>query len=279
MKDKNLIFLAIVIGIFTACEILLDLSEPEYKKNTQNDENLSETLKSTEIEATEIAENAFEEISYEAEFYAESEKVLRNLSHACGIQHLLVEYCCDRYNNGIIPDISIDTSDAGFPIMIEIIYGDNTTVSSGRNITGKINIEISENDTLDALTQKIIFNNCLVDDVNINGESIRIIDTDNRTEKIIATKSNVTFTINESSKYYRTSELKREWISGLDTPLEHHDDEIKVSGVTTITSMDGVSWQRVISEPLVRLADYHNYVQGAIEIIQNKRLLATLKYV
>lgn len=277
MKKNVFILLAIAATIFVACESITNLSDSNTDNSSLTGTALSTDLKSSEVATSETAENALEELSYEAEFYAESEHLLRMLTRTRGLKQILRGQYCERYNNGVAPDISIDTAEEGYPIVITIDYGDSTGITSGRNITGVVTIEITGSDTTDGATRTITLTDCVVDTVTINGELIRTFNGDDST-RIITKSSDVTFTINDTTEYHRTGEYVHEWLSGLDTPMDHRDDEIQVTGTTTITNQDGVTWERTITDPLLKIADCRNYVQGTIDITQDGTVLATIDY-
>ena len=133
MKTK--IFIA-AIGIFTgflSCQKTDDLNQ-----NLTSDE----VLKSTEITMSDIrVEGIAQESGYEADFFSNSEQLLRQFAHLKGRNGRLLEWRQGlRYQMGQCPDVSIDTASTGYPITITLNYGDSTKLQNGRVMSGIITI-------------------------------------------------------------------------------------------------------------------------------------------
>ena len=270
MKRYLIVLFFIAAGIFVACESTNSDAESESVAGVS-------TLKSSDISSSETSTNGLEEIIYEAEFFAESESILRKLTRVRGLKHILRDRHCGRYHNGVAPEISVDTADTGYPIVITIDYGDSTSVSNGRIISGLITIEISAADTVDGATRTVEFADCVVDTVTVNGLYVHKTNSSDTT-KLLTTTSEVNFYINDTIQYDFSSEHMREWISGIDTPLDHRDDETEVTGRATLTNYEGVTWNREITSPLLRIATCRYFVQGTIDISQDGNVVATLDY-
>ena len=139
-------------------------------------------LKSAQIAVNDVAvETALEELNYDADFFSESTKLLRQLAHLRGGRHLLAGIHCDRYMDGKFPDVSVDTSDTetGFPITITIDYGDSTVLHHGTVVSGMVMIELSAPRNVDGATRTITYSDCLIDSIRINGTSTEVFEGDN----------------------------------------------------------------------------------------------------
>ena len=273
MKTQILILVALFSLTLFSCQNFSGLN------NSTVSSSEDAVLKSTEIAANDILiESISDELSYEAEFLASSERYLKELAHVRGGKHLMDGHKGSPYVDGYSPEITIDTADTGYPVVITIDYGDSTVLKNGRVITGLVTIEISAARDTDGATRTITYTNCVIDSVSVDGVSNEVFNGDNETTRTITSGSNITFVLVDGTVIDRVGNHVRNWMAGLDTPLEHDDDVIETTGSTEATTSTGNVWVREIIEPLVRMGDCRHHVQGIVQFSQNGEVLATLNY-
>ena len=237
-------------------------------------------LKSTQIATSDIiVERVCEEADYEAEFFTYSEKLLREISRLTGQHNGLVNTKkLLHYKSGNGPDVAIDTAETGYPITITLDYGDSTELRNGKVLSGIITVEITGDKNTDGAKRVVTYNDFTVDSVSVAGTMTELFTGDNDSTKIISTAGTLVFTLADGSTITRTSEKNREWLSGLDTPLEHDDDVIQVTGKVETTTSAGESFSKTISVALLKNDSCKDYVQGIVQYIQNGTIIAELNY-
>jgi hypothetical protein len=237
-------------------------------------------LKSTEIATSDIlVESICEEADYEAEFFTYSEKLLREISHLTGRNNGLVDSKkLLHYQSGNGPDVAIDSAETGYPITITLDYGDSTILKNGKVLSGIIKIVISGDKNTDDATRTISYSDFTVDSVGVAGTMTELYTGGNDSTKISSTSGTVVFTLADGSTITRTSEKVREWLSGIDTPLEHDDDMVQVTGKVETSTSAGESFSKVITVPLFRTDNCKDYVQGVVQYFQNGTMIAELNY-
>jgi hypothetical protein len=244
--------------------------------------NQNEALeKSATVAINEIQmESTLEEGLYEAGFYSETEKLLRQMTKIQGRHNKLVHGNKGmRYADGTYPDVSLDsTSSVTYPVTITLDYGEGTELKNGKVFAGKIEIVLTAPKGTDGATKTISYLNFSVDSVSVNGT---ITETWSVTESVSKSSSfsgTLDFVLADGSTIKRTEVNTRKWISGLDTPLDHTDDTIEVTGKAEATSSNSESYTKEITTPLVKTGECRNYVQGVVSVIQNGVQLFTLDY-
>lgn len=269
MKTGNLILMSFLMMVFFSC---------------QNDETTTTTdesvLKSGEIVAGDITiESVLSEANYEAELFSQYERLLRSLSKFKHGKHNLFEgKHSNRYADGSFPEISIDTADAGYPITILIDYGDSTVLHHGKVISGTVTVEITAARNTDGAKRIITYNGCKVDSVTITGTETELFTGDNATTRKTTVTTDVNFVLDNGTKLTRKGTSVHEWLEGLATLQEHSDDKIQKTGSLSVSSSDGNEWEKTIKEPLIRLGDCRNYVQGTVDYLLNSEVVAVLDY-
>ena len=269
MKTVNLVLMTILMIVFFSC---------------QNDETTTTTdesvLKSGEIVAGDVTiESVLSEANYEAELFSQSERWLRSLSNFKHGKHNLFEgKHSNRYVEGTFPEVSIDTAEAGYPITILIDYGDSTVLHHGKVISGTVTVEITAARNTDGAKRIITYNGCKVDSVTVTGTETELFTGDNSTTRKTTVTTDVNFILDNGTKLTRKGTSVHEWLEGLATLQEHADDKIQKTGSLSVSSSDGNDWVKTIKEPLIRLGDCHNYVQGTVEYLLNSEVVAVLDY-
>jgi hypothetical protein len=247
MKTRNLILMSFLMIVFFSCQ--------KDETTTTTDET---ALKSGAIVAGDITvESVLSEANYEAELFSQSERWLRALSKfKHGKKNLFEGKHSNRYADGTFPEVSIDTAAAGYPITILIDYGDSTVLHHGKTISGTVSIEITAAKNTDGAKRIITYNGCKIDSVT----------------------TDVSFVLDNGTKLARKGTAVHDWLEGLATQQEHSDDKIQKTGSVSVSSSDGNEWAKTIKDPLIRLGDCRNYVQGTVEYILNSNVVAVLDY-
>ena len=269
MKTRNLILMSFLMIVIFACQ--------KDETTTTTDEI---ALKSGAIVAGDITiESVLSEANYEAELFSQSEKWLRALSvFKHGKKNLFEGKHCDRYADGAFPEVSIDTAEAGYPITILIDYGTGTVLHHGKTISGTVSIEITAARNTDGAKRIITYNGCKIDSVTIKGTQVELFNGDNATTRKNTVTTDVSFELDNGTKLARKGTAAHEWLEGIATQQFHADDKIQKTGSMSVISTDGNEWVKNITEPLIRLGDCRNYVQGTVEYLLNSNVVAVLDY-
>jgi len=238
-------------------------------------------LKSATIATTDVAvQSASVEATFEADFYAGFERILRELSHVKGKKgNLLAGHGGLHYVLGETPVVTIDTAVAGYPITIAIAYGDGIETNHGKVISGTVRITINGDKNTDGSTREITFDKCAIDTIGINGSSIEQFIGDNTTTRKITNNSDVTFTISGGATLVRKGTETSEWLAGIATPEDRDDDKIVITGSTTVqNTTENITYSKTITDGLIKLGDCRDIVAGKVEYSQGAVVIATLDY-
>ena len=237
-------------------------------------------LKSATIAANDVAvENVAQEANFETFYFGGYERMLRELARVKGRKgNLFAGKSNMHYMNGLVPVVSIDTAEAGYPITITIDYGDEMITRHGREISGKVVIELSGPQNTDGTTRNISYIGCKIDSIGIEGTSTETFNGDNTTTRLLTNASNVNFTLPDGTVIVREGNTVREWLQGLNTPLECDDDMVQITGKINVSVSTGDNYVREITEPLIRLGDCRHPVQGIVQYTKNDALIAELNY-
>ena len=164
------------------------------KEDADTLSNSSEiSTKSVQIAANEsVAENAVAESNYEADFYLNAEKAL---TKRFGLGNKWNWMPNMRYKMGQCPDVTIDTTETGYPKTITLNYGDSTVLKNGRVISGIIEIYISAEKHTDGAYREITYDNFKVDTIAIAGTSRSTFIGDNVSTRLSEMTSSLVFYI------------------------------------------------------------------------------------
>jgi hypothetical protein len=270
MKTKFLALIGLVALSFSACE--------KQDQLTTTDE--AALLKSATITVNDVAvETVSQEASYEADFYAQYEHLLRQLAHLKGKKGDLFAGRKDlHYQNGKGPIVSIDTAATGYPIIITIDYRAGTTLHHGRVISGVVKIEISADKNTDGSTRKLTYSNCVIDSIGINGSSLVTFNGDNTSTRKITHANDAIFKLANGTVIERNGNEMHQWLKGLETVADRSDDMIQITGSTSVKSSTGDNYTRAITDPLIRLGSCRHHVQGILKYTQNGEVIAEINF-
>ena len=272
MKTNILALLVIFTFAFFSCSKQDGLNQPTNLSDSQ--------LKSATIAVNDVAiEGVTQEANFETDFYAGYENLLRQLAHIKGGKGMMMEgHNGMHYIAGHSPVVSIDTAASGYPIVITVAYGNNTITKNGREIGGTVKIEISGKSAIDGNTRKISYIGCSIDSMKIEGNSTQTFSSNTRITHKMTTTSDVTFTLANGTVINRVEDSAREWLKGFDTPKEGDAAMIQITGSIQVKSSTGDTYERLITEPLIRLEDCHYPVQGVVQYSKNGSIIGELNY-
>ncbi|MBP7508286.1 MAG: hypothetical protein KA807_10715 [Prolixibacteraceae bacterium] len=272
MKTQNLgIVMILAIGLFScqSDDVITSLTGDDVL-NTK-----SATLASTDV----AAECILGDVDLEADYYTYAQKVLKQVAKLTDNSRKITNsHFMDKFYSGDGPMISIDTAETGYPIIISIDYGDTTVTKHGKVLSGTIILEISGDKNTDGATRKVTYENFFVDSVSLTGSKSEIFNFTADSILVITSSGNIVLTLPDGSTITAATEKQRTWIEGDDTPFEHDDDILQVTGKTEFTTSEGESFVKETLIPLLRTGDCHNFVQGTVRYVQDGAEIAVLDY-
>lgn len=237
--------------------------------------------KSASIAVNEIMmESTVDEGQYEAGFYAETERLLKQTARLKGRQNKLMNWNVNmRYKMGECPNVSIDkTEETQYPVTITLDYGEGTELKNGRTLSGVIVIVISAPRETDGASRTVTFQGYSVDSVTVNGTINETFTGDGTTSRVRTNSSNLTFTLADGTTVERKETRTNEWLTGLDTPLDHSDDTVQITGKVEASNSAGQSYTKEITKPLIKTGECRHPVSGEVTVIQNGTVLFVLDY-
>ncbi len=272
MKTQNLgIVLILAIGLFScqSDDVITSLTGDE-ELNTK-----SATLASADV----TAECVLGDVDLEADYYTYAQKVLRQVAKLTGNSRKITNsHFMDKFYSGNGPAISIDTAETGYPVVISIDYGDSTVTKHGKILSGVIILEILGDKHTDGATRKVTYENFFVDSVGLSGSKSEIFNITADSVLVITSSGNCVLTLPDGSTITAVTEKQRTWIEGDDTPFDHDDDILQVTGKTEFTTSGGESFVKEITAPLLRTGECHNFVKGTVQYVQDGVEIAVLDY-
>jgi len=242
------------------------------------DENQSLILKDAE------SEDADEVTNYEIDFYTSTKHAIKDFGkewknrqrqrHGQGHGMMLG----GRYRGNQCPDITVDSTESGYPKVITMDYGTGTELANGKIISGKIIVNISAPPLTNGATKEITYENYAVDSVQISGNKLITFIGDNATSKIFSSASEILFTFADGNSMTKTSEKLRQWVSGIDTEMDPKDDIIHITGSSSSVRSDGNEMQKTINEALVKTGNCRFIIQGVVTFTKTGDSPAVLNY-
>lgn len=272
MKTTIKTLLVILTFAFFSCQ-KNDVIEPSTDLSASQ-------LKSATLAVNDVAvESVSEEANYETYFYGEYEQMLRGFARMNGSNgNLLSGMGNMHYMNGQAPIVKIDTAAMGYPMTITVDYGKSTENQRGMMMSGKVVIEISDPKNVDGGMRTISYIGCVIDGIGISGTSKETFNGDNMTTRKMTTISDVTYTLADGTTIHRIGNSMKDWMQGLDTPLDRDDDMMQITGTINVTSSNGDTYSRKITDSLIRLGDCNYPVQGKVQYTKNGIEIAMLDY-
>ncbi len=181
-----------------------------------------------------------------------------------------------HYFKGITPNISIVTTNGGFPKTMVLDYGESTVLDNGTVLKGKITMVLSGAPKSWGTTISVTYANYSVDSIGISGTTVKTKTKD--TAPTFSEKSDLTVTLADGTNLHRVAEKTRIWIAGFDTEFNPADDIINITGSVTVSDSKGDSYSRTITKPLVKKGTCKFITQGIIEFKNSNGKFATIDY-
>jgi len=258
--------------------LILALSVIVISCNNDPDINLDEGLseKAATIVEDEVAvDNAEAEAFYEADFYANAQRsIIRmmRLGLRWNWKNIL------RYRIGQCPDVTIDSTEAGYPITITLNYGDGVELNSGRVLSGIIEIVVTAPPKTDGSTKTVTYENFSVDSISVEGVVEFVFFGDNVTTRMHTHSGDLYFTMPDGKIIYREIDKTVEWLSGVETVADMTDDTIRITGSVEVSVSDGNEYSKIITTPLIKVGGCRWFVEGVVEISINGETRIIIDY-
>jgi len=181
-----------------------------------------------------------------------------------------------HYRGGICPDLTLTSTNGGYPRTLTIDYGDSLALANGHVLKGKIIIVISAAPFASGSTRTITYDNFCTDSVCISGSSIKT-----RTKDPLPKFSetcDLTITLADGTTIHRVEEHIRTWVAGSDTEFNPADDVIELTGSVIVSDSKGNEYSKTITSPLVKTGDCKFITKGVIEYKNSAGKFATVDY-
>lgn len=228
-------------------------------------------------------DNVIETSSYESDLFS-----LSNSSYSVGLKSAEIgggniRFTFDlfpnfklRYLKGICPDLTITTTNGGFPKTMTVDYGTGIELTNGHILKGKIIVVLSAAPFVSGSTRTITFDNFCADSVCISGTGVKT-RTNDKQRKFSET-STLTVTKANGTIVNRTEEHQRTWIAGSETEFNPADDVIEVTGKVVVSDSKGNEYSKTITTPLVKTGQCKFITKGVIEYKSSAGKFATIDF-
>ena len=183
-----------------------------------------------------------------------------------------------RYRIGKAPTVTVDPVDGTFPKTITLDYGEGTELNNGTVISGQIIIVVSAPPRTDGATREVTFSNFYVDSVNIAGTRTISFSKSDEEGVTFTLVGDLVFTFTDETYIERNTEKIRKLVEGFDTPCDHSDDVLHITGYTNSESSEGYTFSKTIIEPLIRLGGCRFIVSGTVVMEKNDEVFAEVDF-
>jgi hypothetical protein len=181
-----------------------------------------------------------------------------------------------RYLRGICPDLSITTTNGGFPKTMTVDYGTGLEMANGHILKGKIIIVLSAAPFVSGSTRTVTFESFCTDLVCISGTSVKTRTKDAQPK--FSDKCDLTITLVNGTVIHRVAEHVRSWIAGSGTEFNPADYVIEISGKVVVSDSKGNLYSKTITAPLTKTGLCKYITKGVIEYKNNAGKFATIDY-
>ena len=251
-------------------------------------QNVSLQTPANDIVAMESnADNLVEAADYEADLFSLGEGSLTNYSSTLKSAMMGGNYFQNmfqnmqnfrlRYRNGVCPNVSLETTNGGFPKTLTIDYGTGLELANGRTLSGKITVVISGPASKSGSTRSITYTGFSNGFINLSGTSTKT-RTNDSIKREFSTQSNMTLTFQDSTTITRTEKKMMTWLAGEATEFNPADDSIQVTGEVTVKNRKGDEYAKTITSPLIKTGECRFITSGVIEFKAAGVKFATLDY-
>ena len=181
-----------------------------------------------------------------------------------------------HYMNGITPNLTVVSTNGGFPKTMTIDYGDSLVLNNGHVLKGKIIIVLSAAPFVSGSTRTITYDSFCNDSTCISGTSVKTRTKDPQIKFLENT--DLTVTLANGTTIHRVAEHVRTWVSGSDTEFNPADDVIEITGQVIVTDSKGNSYSKIITIPLVKTGECKFISKGVVEYKNSNGKFATIDY-
>jgi hypothetical protein len=275
--------------------VLIGVSGLAFYACNKNNNNLgTDTLKTSakELVATDAkVDNIVETSSYESDIFSLGSGSITTYSAGLKSAELVGDMMGgDRfrnmfehfpnfkmhYMNGIIPNLTVTTTNGDYPKTMVIDYGDSLVLNNGHVLKGKITIVISAAPFVSGSTRTITYDSFCNDSTCISGTSVKTRTKDPQIK--FSENTDLTVTLANGTTIHRVEEHVRTWVSGSDTEFNPADDVIELTGQVIVSDSKGNSYSKIITTPLVKTGDCKFITKGVIEYKNSTGKFATIDY-
>lgn len=182
-----------------------------------------------------------------------------------------------RYKNGVGPNITLTTTNGGFPKTITLDYGDSLALANGRVLSGMIIINLTGPDSVTGTTRSITYDKFSNGYSSISGTASKT-RLKNSTQKVFSSTSILTITFPDSTTLNRTEDKTITWIAGANTQFNPADDVVQTTGSVQVTTRKGDEYSKTITTPLIKTGECRFITKGVIEFKTSAGKFATLDF-
>jgi len=259
-------------NLFLSLAVLVSLVLFSCEKENEFSLNIEEAAI---IENDATIEDVIESSAFEVDLYSANVESINAISDT---KNEVKTFFFGRYRLGQAPLVTIESNNGDFPKTITLNYGEGTELANGRMIRGSIIIEVSAQPRTDGAVRTVTFSEFFIDSVNIAGN--RVITFVNNEEAGFSANevSNLVITFPNGITFTRTAERVRTFVEGYDTPREHADDVLHITGFVNTVCSENYTFTRTIVEPLVKKGDCRYIVSGLVSISKGDEVFAELNY-
>lgn len=240
---------------------------------TKNNDNLLSDEEKGIITNDAATESVYESVNYETDYFTGSSESIAETEE--GSSKVLGFW--KRYLYEIGPEITVDPLGFEFPKTITIDYGDGIELVNGRIISGIVQILVSAPPRTLGATRNITFEDFYIDSVNIDGNILKTCEDTTVSHREFTALSDLVFTFTDETYITRHAE-RTTFVEGLETPYDYSDDVFTISGFADSESSEGLTFSRVITNPLIKPATCRFITQGTVNFYKNDELFAELDY-
>jgi len=234
----------------------------------------------------ENVDNFVEAADYEADLFSMGEGALSSYatkSATIGMNnmfHNMFDHYIHfrmRYRNGVGPNITLTTTNGGFPKTIILDYGDSLALANGRVLSGMITIYLSGPDTITGTTRTITYDKFSNGYSTITGTASKT-RLKNSTQRVFSVSSDMTITFPDTTSMSRSEEKTMTWVAGANTRFDPSDDVINITGTFQVTDRKGNEYSKNITKTLVKTGECRYMTEGVIEFNTSTGKFATLDF-
>ncbi|MFW5758289.1 MAG: hypothetical protein ACOCYO_06370 [Bacteroidota bacterium] len=167
---------------------------------------------------------------------------------------------------GITGSRNVETSFSGDTTIHTITFEDfvNTNSPNERVKNGMVVIKVLGSPSRETFWRQVELVDYMVNDAQVEGTKL-IEKTADHAFTMTLTNGMVTFA--DGSSYSREFNRTREQVAGTDTPFFIWDDEFQHEGTASGTNLNGETYSRTVTEPLLKRRNCRWIVQGTVEIV------------